>query len=320
MPERHDAPELSVIVCTRNRAAKLSRLLASLVRQRRLHEVRWEIVVVDNASSDATRAVVHGWTAVGAVPIRYLFESRVGLCVARNRGVRATAAPLLAFTDDDVVADSEWLVELLGAHRTGCCDVVGGRIRVAGAEPLPSWLDRSLLGCLGELDLGDEPVPFDGRQTYPFGANMLFRRERLERAGGFDERLGRVGEGRRWREVIKGEEQVLVARILRAGGRAMYAPGAVVEHRVERCHLLRSHFRRLYFAAGYQEIVLARSSGRDATPPSGVACAKALFWFAKLRAQRGADAAFRRQLNAIHLLGMLAGRMDASLHSRASAR
>jgi glycosyltransferase involved in cell wall biosynthesis len=285
-----------------------------------LDDVRWEVVVVDNASSDATRAVVEGWTALGALPIRYVFESRVGLCVARNRGVRATTAPLLAFTDDDVVTDSDWLAELLDAQRTGCCDVVGGRIRVAGEDPFPSWLDRSLLGCLGELDLGDEPVPFDGRQTYPFGANMLFRREWLERAGGFDERLGRVGEGRRWREVIKGEEQVLVARILRAGGRAMYAPGAVVEHRVERCHLQRGHFRRLYFAAGYQEIALAGSSGRDATPPSRVACAKALFWFAKLRAQRGADAAFRRQLNALHLLGMLAGSRDASVQFKTSPR
>ncbi|MBY0276531.1 glycosyltransferase [Candidatus Binatia bacterium] len=302
-----DPPALSVIVCTHDRCAMLARLLGALIRQRAPRELRWEIVVVDNGSHDATRAVVARIAASAPVPIRYVFEPRVGLCVARNRGVRESAAPLLAFTDDDVVPEPDWLAELLAAVDAVPCEVVGGRIDVASPAPLPAWLEGDLLGCVGRLDLGDEPVAFDGRQTYPFGANMLFRREPLQRASGFDEHVGRVGSGRRWWQVVKGEEQLLVTRILGAGGRAMYAPRARVAHCIEHDHLGRGHFRRLYFAAGYRETLLARAAGVAAPRTSGLECAQALFWFAKQRVQRGGDASFRRQLGAIYLLGRLAG-------------
>lgn len=307
-----DSAGVSVIVCTHDRCAALSRLLGALVAQRALGELRWEVVVIDNGSHDATRAVVARFAASARVPIRYVFEPRLGLCVARNRGVRESAAPLLAFTDDDVVPQPDWLAELLATVDATSCEVVGGPIDVASPVPLPTWLEGDLLGCVGQLDLGDELVAFDGRQTYPFGANMLFRRQALQRAGGFDEQVGRVGSGRHWWEVVKGEEQLLVTRILAAGGRAMYAPRARVSHWVERAHLERGHFRRLYFAAGYREILVARAAGAAAPAASGLACAHAFFWFAKQRVQCGADASFRRQLGAMYLLGRLAGRMRAS--------
>src|SRR5262249_35908823 len=155
---------------------------------------------------------------------------QVGLCRARNRGIGATDAPYVAFTDDDIVAEQGWLANLYRTIREEQCAVVGGRIRVRSAEGLPPWIDATLLGCLRRPDLGDRRIAMDGVKAYPFGANMIFDRRALQSAGAFDEHMGRRGEGRRWWQLVKGEEQELVARILRGGGRSIYAPNALVWH------------------------------------------------------------------------------------------
>src|SRR5262249_34776814 len=131
--------DVTIVVCTHQRAASLRRTLLSVIEQARASEV--EIIVVDNASSDDTSAVVKNFPSV-----RYLREERLGLCHARNRGWQEASAPFVAFLDDDAVAAPGWLSALRGAFADGNAAVgcVGGPVVPDWEVPAPAWLSRDV--------------------------------------------------------------------------------------------------------------------------------------------------------------------------------
>lgn len=182
-----------------------------------------EILVVDSASRDD--ATVRLCTGRG-VPVLRLAEP--GTSRARNAGWRATSAPLVAFTDDDCLPQPGWAAAIAQALQT--CDVVTGRVLA----------DRSVAAPVSLLD---DPVARELSASDPVGhgASCGFRRELLERVGGFDERLG-PGTALR-----AGEDADLLRRALQAGARGRYEPAAVVVHLQWRT---RSQALRLSFSYG----------------------------------------------------------------------
>src|SRR6202042_315012 len=126
------APAVSVVIPTRNRAGYLAVTLSSLARQEL--DRPYEVLVVDDGSSDRTGEVVH------AAGVRYIHEELAhGLNAARNTGVRMSAAPLIAFLDDDVDVPAGWLRALAdGADRHPDADAVGGPIQARPEGPPPS--------------------------------------------------------------------------------------------------------------------------------------------------------------------------------------
>lgn len=138
-----DSIMITVIVCTYNRCESLRRTLNSLA-QLSAADVSWELVVVDNHSKDDTAEVVRRFVENSTFAIRYVFEINQGLSYARNAGIRAARGEIIAFTDDDVVVDSNWLCEL---QRTFDqfdqfeCITVGGRIFALWTCEKSSWLE-----------------------------------------------------------------------------------------------------------------------------------------------------------------------------------
>jgi glycosyltransferase involved in cell wall biosynthesis len=202
-------PAVSVVVPTRNRAAYLAVTLESLAGQR--IEAPYEMVVVDDGSTDATRAVAD---RAGA---RYERHERTrGPNAARNTGIAATSAPLIALVDDDVRAPARWLAELVaGAQRHPWAEALGGPIRASLEGPAPGACGRE--GApITTLDLG----PTDSETDFVWSANMAVRRGAVERVGGFDEDVP-----------IYGDEEEWLMRLHAAGGRVAYVAGAGLEHR-----------------------------------------------------------------------------------------
>jgi glycosyltransferase involved in cell wall biosynthesis len=198
-------PRLSVIVCSLNGAAGVDRCLRSLAVQTVRPSL--ELIVVDDGSADGTSDVAR---AHGAHVIRHP-ENR-GLAAARNSGVAAAAAPVVAFLDDDCEAEPGWAEQLLAGYADRITGV-GGPIRpVASGRFLPGYLRRNNPLRPQERDLarGDslpyrfyrylarewkQPDESARREVYSFaGANMSFRRDAVLRAGGFDERFRFGGE------------------------------------------------------------------------------------------------------------------------------
>jgi glycosyltransferase involved in cell wall biosynthesis len=212
--ERFDA---SVIVCTRDRCERLGRTLDDLAAQRVGTDQRFEIVVVDNASTDATESVVRRFVARSPVPARYLLEPRPGLSRARNLGWRAARGRILVFTDDDMVFPPRWLERILILFT-----LKPEPAAVTGPVAVHPDSHPSLISSFGKhITRYRFPMtPWEvGR-----GNNMAFSREWLERVGAFDVRLG-AGT-----PAGSGEDTDMLYRILKAGGEILFDPGLEVYH------------------------------------------------------------------------------------------
>jgi len=177
---------VAVLIATYNRARLLGETLDQLALSRTDPSLPWEVVVVDNNSTDTTRDVVLSRQASFPVPLRYLFEEKQGRSVALNTAIGATAAPYLLFTDDDVRVEPGWLLAGVEALQAGA-DYVGGPVSPIWETPPPRWFDLSrgdLWGTIAICNYGRERFVYEERHRVPLGANMGVRsgREAVESA------------------------------------------------------------------------------------------------------------------------------------------
>ncbi|HET6157700.1 MAG TPA: glycosyltransferase [Dongiaceae bacterium] len=207
-------PDLSIVICTRNRAAQLQGTLDSLTAMKTSH--RWEAILVDNASTDGTPDVIH--RAMGVDPrIRYAREDRIGLNAARERGWREAKSAIIAWTDDDCYVAEDYVDAVLAAFESQPgVGAVGGRILLFDPEDARVTIDERTY-----------PVEIAPRSFVPAGAfkgaNLSFRREALEAVGGFDPEFGSGS-------LFPGGDIDAVADVLWAGFKARYDPRPLVYH------------------------------------------------------------------------------------------
>jgi len=241
--------KITVIVCTYNRCEMLPQALDSLAIQQLPASVDWDVLVVDNNSTDQTQAVLGRYCEQHHPRFRYTFEPKQGLSHARNAGIAAASADILAFTDDDVIVDPDWLRNLTSALQSGQWAGSGGRIVPVWAEKLPAWLspeDLATLGPFAGFDEGPEPKAL---MRPPYGGNTAFRREVLEKYGGFRVDLGRSNNNLQSREDVE-----LGNRLFAAGERLRYEPNAVIRCPVAKSRMTKSYLLRWYYWEGRSEI------------------------------------------------------------------
>src|SRR5205085_10674009 len=149
------------VLSTYNRCGMLEAALDSALAQES-RGVHYEVIVVDNNSTDRTREVVEQRIAQGHANLRYIFEAKQGVSYARNIGVAKADAPLIAFADDDVRVASDWVANIkreFDLHPE--IDYLGGKILPQWPSPPPDWLTRDHWWALALLDCGDEPFYVD---------------------------------------------------------------------------------------------------------------------------------------------------------------
>jgi glucosyl-dolichyl phosphate glucuronosyltransferase len=214
---------MSVVIGTLNRSDMLEQSLRSLLAQT-IDPRLIEIVVVDNGSTDRTLTLVN--EVMAAAPhVRLVHEPKRGLSNARNRGIAEARAPLVAFFDDDGIGEPDWAERVLRVFRDEPdTDAVGGRIHVRWPAERPSWMPASLAGYYGHFDCGETRHQI-ALPTYPFGPNMVIRRDRLQRIGGFRSELGPTGKN-----LMACGETDLFQRLHETPLKVVYEPAAVVHH------------------------------------------------------------------------------------------
>lgn len=186
----------TLALCTYNRAALLERALASLADCSQ-PEGEWELLLVDNNSSDRTRQIAASFD--GRLPVRYVFEGNQGLSAARNRALKEFRGEVLLFTDDDLRFEPDWLRSYESAFLAHAdCGWFGGRILPWWEHGKPGWLhdERMALieGLLVHYDLGATDREYRMEDKSPFGASFALRREVVERVGDFRLDLGVSGD------------------------------------------------------------------------------------------------------------------------------
>lgn len=240
--------DVSVIVCTYNRAASLGPMLTSLGASVVDPEISWELLVVDNNSSDSTRQVVENATRAFPCPVRYLFEGRQGKSRALNLAIAQARGELLLFTDDDVNVHPGWVQAMVDGFAAHDCVGIGGKVEAGWHQAKPAWYSNTgryrLYGAIVEYDFGDEArdVP-----SPPIGANMAFRREAFHRYGLFRVDLSVCGRGK---ERFTGGDTEFARRVLGGGDRILYFPAAVIHHPVEAERATKRYFKQYYYGHG----------------------------------------------------------------------
>lgn len=237
--------DVSVVVCTFNRGAMLRPALESLARQT-ADGTRFEVLLVDNNSTDDTRAIIEEFIS-GRDNWFYLRETRQGLSHARNTGVAHARAPIVAFTDDDVRVASDWIARIkqsLDEHPE--VDFVGGKVYPRWDVTPPTWLTRVHWIPLAVVDHGDVPFYVDAAKPWCMvGANLSVRKQVLLDAGGFSAAFQRVKD-----VVGSTEDHEFQRRLWKAGRRGLYAPDVIVEAEVQRDRLSKSYHRRWHTGHG----------------------------------------------------------------------
>ncbi len=239
--------DITVILCTYNRCTDLAGALESIAGSQVPSSVTWEVVVVDNNSTDKTRNVVDEFCQRYPGRFRYHFEPKQGLSHARNAGIANAQAQVLAFTDDDVTVEPTWLQNLTAALLQNAeWAGAGGRTLPAGKFTPPPWLSEDMSGWGGivfaHFDMGDNAVQMD---RSPFGANMAFRKSMFEKHGGFRIDLGPAPGSQ-----IRNDDTELGNRLLAAGERLRYEPSAVVYHPLPEGRVTQEYFLSWWFAYG----------------------------------------------------------------------
>jgi glycosyltransferase involved in cell wall biosynthesis len=238
---------VSVVLPTYNRKASLRRALDSVLAQK-THS-RYDVIVVDNNSTDGTREEVEAVAAAAPVRVRYLLQERQGVSHARNAGIDAAAdAAIVAFVDDDVRVQPDWLEAIVRAFEAHPeVDCIGGKVLPDWEESPPAWLTRDHWAPVALLDMGAAIRAIDADHRYCLlTANMACRRETFERIGGFRPDLQRVKGS-----IGSLEDHEWMVRFWTAGGRGLYIPELSAVTEVPRARLTKGYHRRWHTGHGH---------------------------------------------------------------------
>jgi glycosyltransferase involved in cell wall biosynthesis len=248
-------PFISVVVCTRNRGRPLADMLQSLADMDQPGDAQWELVVVDNGSTDETPAVIQGFA--DRLPLRTVREEQAGLSYARNCGVREARGHYIVWTDDDVRVDRGWLAAYSKAFRAHPeAAYFGGRINPVFEGRTPAWLEQNLdkLGnAFARRELGDRTRRFTSEpDDVPFGANFAVRAKE-QRAIEYPVYLGVSPNFRR-----VGEETAVLNAVRAAGEHGYWVPGASVDHIIPESRQSLDYIMSYHRATGETWAVLSR--------------------------------------------------------------
>jgi len=247
-------PLISAIICTHNREQYLGAAIDSLLGQTM---GSYEIIVVDNASTDGTAEVVK--SRLDDSRVHYVLESTLGLSVARNTGAKAAKGQILAYLDDDAEASVGWLAALVAVfEKEERVAIAGGKVTLIWppkAHP-PSWLSDDLSNGLGAYDLGNELIYIQNPALTPRGLNYAVRKPFLQEVGGFDTHLGRVGTN-----LLSNEEQQMTRLALERDWKVAYVPEALAAHNVAPARMRPGWFLSRSWWQGISESYREQASG-----------------------------------------------------------
>ena len=295
---------ISVIICTYNRANSLADTLSCLTRQSYNIE-NWELIVVDNNSNDNTKEIIDEYSK--KLPnLTYKFESQQGLSYARNLGINSAHGEIIVFTDDDVLPETDWLVQIQTNMEKYLCDACGGYIAPKWEVPPPPWLTEIFYGFLAIKTDINGPRQLGINDELPFGANMAFRKSMFPRYGLFDTQKGRKGN-----ILAGGEDGEMFERIIRENCLVYYFPNIKVTHKVEAFRIKKNYFRRWRFQGSKNSASVATFEGsrRVLGIPLYLISqtAKAIFKSFMYLITKPQDIAFRQEMIVWHFLGSIAG-------------
>ncbi len=245
MPEH--AVKVTVAIPTYNRADFLRQTLAGIAEQQFPRD-HFEVLVIDNNSTDHTRDVVAGFARAYPAP-RYIRETQQGLDYARNRAIAEARGEIIVFGDDDILVQPDWLAQMAvpliadaGTRRIGA---VGGEVIPVFPDGLPDWVREWHAPLAFRPDTG----PVEARHS-PMGANLAFPVWVFEKLGRFHTALDRAAGN-----YFSGGDSEMIRRVRDAGYEVWFSPGAAVQHQMPASRTTFRYARRHAFDSARSRVI-----------------------------------------------------------------
>lgn len=239
--------KVTVAIPTYNRADFLRQTLEGIGAQHFPRD-HFEVLVIDNNSTDHTRAVVAEFAGAHPEP-RYLHEPQQGLDYARNRAINEARGEIILFGDDDILVRPDWIVQMTaplladaGARRIGA---IGGEVIPVFPDGLPDWVREWHAPLAFRADAG----PLEARHS-PMGANMAFPRWAFEQLGAFHTALDRAAGN-----YFSGGDSEMIRRVREAGHEVWFAPAAAVKHQMPASRTTLKYARRHAFDSARSRVI-----------------------------------------------------------------
>ena len=252
--------KISIAICTWNRSRLLRQTLDSLLAMEIPTDVDWEIVLVDNRSTDDTVDVIEAFQ--DKLPIQYVFEEKQGHSVSRNTAIHKATGDYILWTDNDVKVSENWLLAYVkGFRKYPGTAFFGSKIIPLFEQPKPSWIEATWTKCkpvFAARDLGEEPLAL-GNGTYPYGANFAVRAE-IQKEFCFNTNLGRSAKG------MLGDDEIdVLKKIDRAGHSGMWIPDAPVWHIIPSDRATTQYIADYFVGQGQTNILQGKVKKNKAT-------------------------------------------------------
>lgn len=236
--------QISLVICTYNRERYLPGSLNS-IKPQTLNAASFQVVVVDNASSDNTAIIVNNFIKENPLlNIKYCLEKNKGLSFARNRGIKESDAPIISYVDDDVILSPDYLETILNFFQLypNTAGAGGKVIPKYENEKEPEWMSKYLLGFVGKIDYGNSIIQFNKKMKYPAGCNMIYKKSILEDAGGFNNELK-----------FRSDDKYIFYKVKSISDKIFYLPGAWLYHYIDSYRLDKKNFKTLFLKTGNEE-------------------------------------------------------------------
>ncbi len=253
--------DFSIAIPTYNGAERLGSVLEAIRWQLNTHKLSWEVIVVDNNSTDSTADIVQQYQRQWdrSAPLRYAFEPKQGAAYARQTAIKIATSPLVGFLDDDTLPSMTWLVSAYGfAHKHPKAGVIASRIRGKFETAPPKNFER-IASLLALTERGSQPLMYrPSQKVVPPSAGMVVRRQAW--IDNVPEEL--VLTGRTSTSMLTGEDTESILHIQRAGWEVWYNPEMRLQHQIPSSRLTRQYLQKLCHGIGlsrYRTRMLATS-------------------------------------------------------------
>ncbi|HUR59689.1 MAG TPA: glycosyltransferase [Opitutaceae bacterium] len=246
MPAEPPPPKITVAIPTYNRADFLRQTLAGIAAQQFPRD-HFEVLVIDNNSTDHTRAVVAEFAHARPAP-RHIVEAQQGLDYARNRAIAEARGEVIVFGDDDILVAPDWLAQMtvpILADQLERIGAVGGEVIPVFPDGLPDWVREWHAPLAFRPDLG----PLDSKHS-PMGANLAFPKWVFARLGHFHTALDRAAGN-----YFSGGDSEMIRRVRAAGLQVWFSPRAAVKHQMPASRTTFRYARRHAFDSARSRVI-----------------------------------------------------------------
>lgn len=254
--------DLTLLVCTFNRSHDLREMLETALAQQTDGAFTYDVLVVDNNSTDDTRHVVDQFISRGHTNLRYLFEPQQGKSYALNAGLAALSARIYTIVDDDFSLPPHWAKTIIETFRTNPdVSFVSGKVLPLWQDAPPAWLTRTHWSAIALADYGDKPFYTDQVHQLCLLA-CSFRVADVKAVGGYHPELGVS------KNSIGGVEDLeILERLWNSGRKGLYLPSLWFSHKVPSSRMTKAYHRRWHtghgrFYAVLRDPAIEKSSAR----------------------------------------------------------